>query len=379
MLVACSSSSGTSTPLDGGDEGGEPADAGVDASEDSQVASHEPITAPDLQWTWVPFPEAKCRDGSTTGLGVNLRGASTKVMIFLEGGGACFNAPTCGENFPNHFESTDFDSWKTGRGQGGIFNRNDAGNPVKDWSFVYVPYCTGDVHAGSNPAGAPAGLSVPQVFVGYLNVAAYLRRLVPTFVGATQVLLTGVSAGGFGAAANYGQVAKAFGSVPVDLLDDSGPPMADPYLATCLGALVKNLWSLDKTFIADCGADCGATGDYWTASMLHATKGYPNRRFGLVESTADKTISAFFGFGASNCTAIAPLSPDQFQAGLLDLRTKLAGSPNVGTFYFPGSDHTSIDGSELDSRTTGGPDGGTVKLADWIAALLAGTVSNAGP
>ncbi len=51
----------------------------------------------------------------------------------------------------------------------------------------------------------------------------------------TKVLLTGISAGGFGAAANYPQVARAFAPVPVYDLDDSGPPGAeDPYLPKCL-------------------------------------------------------------------------------------------------------------------------------------------------
>jgi hypothetical protein len=64
---------------------------------------------------------------------------------------------------------------------------------------------------------------VPQKFVGYAVISLYLQRLVETFSGVTQVLLTGMSAGGFGAAANYLQVARSFGSVHVYLLDDSGP------------------------------------------------------------------------------------------------------------------------------------------------------------
>ena len=31
----------------------------------------------------------------------------------------------------------------------GIFDFTNAANPVKDWSGVYVPYCTGDVHFGT--------------------------------------------------------------------------------------------------------------------------------------------------------------------------------------------------------------------------------------
>ena len=34
----------------------------------------------------------------------------------------------------------------------GIFDLADPRNAVRDWSMVFVPYCTGDVHSGSNTA-----------------------------------------------------------------------------------------------------------------------------------------------------------------------------------------------------------------------------------
>ena len=53
---------------------------------------------PSEKWTWVPVPGSHCRDGSATGFGINVNPASKNLMIFLEGGGACFNALTCGMN-----------------------------------------------------------------------------------------------------------------------------------------------------------------------------------------------------------------------------------------------------------------------------------------
>jgi hypothetical protein len=388
---ACGSSSSgpdnNGTPDAGGtDTGG----GGVDAPSDSPVtptdggsdapvgpsADAGPISAPANQWTWVPFADAKCRDGSTTGIGVNINPASTKVMIFLEGGGACFNAITCGQN-PSSFGDADFAKWTPGRGVNGVFNRTDAANPVKDWSWVYVPYCTGDVHGGNNPTGTVSGISATQAFVGYVNVGLYLDRVVPTFPSATYVLLTGVSAGGFGAGANYPQVAKAFGSIPVDMLDDSGPYMQDPYAATCLQAQLKTLWGLDKTVLADCGADCNDP-NFMIASSKHIAKTYPNRKFGLIDSVGDNTIRGFLGFGAQNCTSFSQLTADQYQAGLFDIRTQLASATNFGSFYFAGTEHTSIAGPTLDSRTAGG-EAGTVKLSDWMTAFVGGTVTNVGP
>ena len=116
----------------------------------------------------------------------------------------------------------------------GILDRTNPANPVKDWNFVFVPYCTGDVHGGNNPTGTVAGVAGTQQFVGYASMGLYVARLVPTFPATTRVLLTGVSAGGFGSVAAYGPVSRAFASAHVDMIDDSGPPISDPYFAGCL-------------------------------------------------------------------------------------------------------------------------------------------------
>ena len=59
----------------GGDDGpGAPIDAPVAAIDvvpppDTGGAG---ISAPDGEWTWIPFPGTRCMNGSETGLGVNL-------------------------------------------------------------------------------------------------------------------------------------------------------------------------------------------------------------------------------------------------------------------------------------------------------------------
>ena len=389
VAAGCSSSSSNATTPTGTDSGatdsggGTGTDGGVEASDNDAAAPSDastgpgsdagPITGtPAEDWTWVGFSDSKCRDGSPTGVAVNINPASTKVMMYLEGGGACFNAITCGAN-KSKFGAAEFAQWKN-RTLAGLMDRKDAANPVKDWSFIYVPYCTGDVHAGNNPAGTVSGIADKQAFVGYANVGLYLKRIVPTFTNATQVLLTGISAGGFGAAANYVQVAQAFGSVPVDMLDDSGPLMQSPYVAQCLQDNFKSLWALDTTFISTCGADCATDPNFMLSYLKHVAKTYPSRKFGLMDSVADGTITNFFGFGAANCTNFAQVSEATFTAGLQDIRTQLSTSTNFGAYYFPGSDHTSLGSGVYDTRTVA-----STKLSDWVTAFVGGAVTNVGP
>ena len=422
-LVGCGSSSSGASPDDGGGAGGADGgsdatpDAGVDAKSVAEAGSDGggsgPFATSTLTpntWTWIPVDGAICRDGSPTGIGVSLGTETDKLMIYLEGGGACFNALTCNMN-PAKYGKSDFTTGFVGPGAShastGIFNRGFAANPVKNWNFVYVPYCTGDVHAGNHPDQTVTNVSGKQQFVGYVNVQKDLSRIVPSFPSLTKVLLTGVSAGGFGAASDYVLVAKAFGAVPVYDLDDSGPPMPDPYNAKCLLTEQVNLWGFDKTLLKDCGTDCSDLGSFPLDFSKHVGKTYPNVPFGLIESTDDGTITQFFGFAANNCTATVPtaVSAATFTAGLTAVQSALASFPNFGSFIFTGTQHTSLGGdSTFQSDDTnaadtlltssdagaspeagatseaGAADGGArIKLVDWVTQLVAGTTSNVGP
>jgi len=238
----------------------------------------------------------------------------------------------------------------------GIMDRTRAANPVKDWSYVYIPYCTGDMHSGSNVATVQGVGS--QNFAGYSNLQQYLARIVPTFRNASQVLFAGMSAGGLGAEVDYELVATAFGSTPVFMLDDSGPFMQDPSLAACLQGQVETLWGLGSTVFAGCGSACGTQATLFLGSAQYIVSTHPNVTFGLADSMNDGTISRFYGFGNRNCTSYQQLTPAQFAAGLLDIRAQLASYPNFGEFLFQGTDHTSTQSADFYTRTAGGAGAG---------------------
>ncbi len=396
-VVACSSSSsGPGVSDDAGSDAVATVDAGGNTDAPATDAGLQP-----LNWGWMNIPGAKCRDGSDTGIGVNLNPASTKVMIFLEGGGACFNSTTCNGN-PFKYAETDFVAAVKGAGASGfngsfdkdktngIMSRGDMNNPVKDWNMIYIPYCTGDIHGGVNPAGMVTGVTGVQQFVGRKNIdldLAAIKALLPT---TSEVLLTGMSGGGFGTVMSYDQVATFWGAIPVTMIDDSGPPMPAPTLAPCLQSQLVGIWGLDKGVLADCGADCVGdggidTGNFGINVMKHLGKKYPTRKFGLIESTGDVTITSFFGFGNNGACGggFNPVLETDFVDGLQAIRTQMAFDPNFGTFYFAGTDHqahTSYEGQLDERKSTNTLDGGApTALYDWTAKMLAGTVTNVGP
>ncbi|AKF09919.1 pectin acetylesterase-family hydrolase [Sandaracinus amylolyticus] len=323
-------------------------------------------------WTFVPFPDAHCMNGSSTGIGVNLApGGSDRLVIYLEGGGACFDSITCsGVAGINGFDGDDLAGSSGQISNYGIFRRGDEANPMRDWNYVYVPYCTGDAHAGTNPDGFEG-----REQVGFDNVHEYLRRLVPTFRESELVLLTGASAGGLGAFANFDQVQQAFGCTPVHMLDDSGPVLDDEYLRPCLQSIARDYWGLAVP--ADCTACTADDGGGLSAVWTYLALKYPDRRFGFLSSTADRTFRTFFGYGLSpRCNFPQSMSAAMFEEGVIDLRDRILGPhDNFRTFYQEGDFHTFV-GRSLGSVSQDG-----TTLGAWVGQLIDGDEawSNVGP
>lgn len=356
-------SSGTDAGADGGarDAGPIRVDAGpCDAP--TGIEWGAPIEAPAGEWTFVEFPDARCMNDTPTGIGINPSATSDKLVIYMEGGGACFDPISCfAVAHQGGFGAADLTSIAEYYGDRGIFNRADPANPVADWSFVFIPYCTGDVHAGDNPSGYGG-----RTQVGYRNVGEYLERIVPTFDAVTQVLLTGSSAGGFGAAYNFDRVQRAFGCAEVTLLDDAGPPMSDAYMRPCLQQLWRDTWNLDATLPADCVWCTGDDGGNLVSFAPYLAAKYPDRRFGLLSTMEDGVIRGFFGYGyTASCNSPGNMPADEFRAGLLDLRDNVLGPyPHFRSYYMEGEAHTFL-GRPLTDVSVGG-----VTLAEWIRQLV---------
>jgi hypothetical protein len=82
---------GTSTTDTGDDTTGDTGDETTDTGEPSPWDGEPLPDADDGEWQFIDFPDAKCRNGSSTGIGVRY-GSGDGLVIYFEGGGACFNA-----------------------------------------------------------------------------------------------------------------------------------------------------------------------------------------------------------------------------------------------------------------------------------------------
>ena len=333
-----------------------PVDTGVDTVPPVDVPEipATPITAPMETWTWIPFPDAVCANGAATGIAVNLTNRSNHVFIFMNGGGACWEGLTCyslmtavhvTDGYTQDTFNAEFPPYEAAL----MFSRTDMRNPWRDASFVFIPYCTGDIHGGNAVVNLRWGSQVHEThFVGYENMHAYLRRLALTFPSADRVWLTGSSAGGFGAGINWDQTQAAFGSARVDVVDDSGPPFAPPAMRW---STLRDAWNLQLP------AGCPTCRDNLSSLVdYYSTRYGSDHRYALLSYDHDGTISTYFG-----------LTGDQFNTGLLGMETQFDGEPNAARMHYfvlPGTNHTMMG----DPASAMSADGTT--LISWLQQMV---------
>src|SRR5688572_22517499 len=104
----------------------------------------------EAQWQAVePGGETICADGSPYRFFVH-PGDPARLLVEFEGGGACWDAGTCALSIYSRRVTIDPVSVERSGRLVGIYDRKNPENPFRDWTHVYVPYCTGDLHWGHN-------------------------------------------------------------------------------------------------------------------------------------------------------------------------------------------------------------------------------------
>lgn len=360
LLPACSTEPGTSAPIDGGtadldtgpattDDTGPRPDTGTRSGyvpHDGGYADGGTATAftgATDTWQAVPIEDARCGNGSPLLVGVSLSDRSSDVVVYFQGGGACWDATTCFQfGTASHVQDTlTADDVLYEAANGGTFLlTRDAANPYRDASFVYIPYCTGDAHAGTNVATFTyMGQERDMHFEGGHNAELVLARAAATWPSAGRVTLVGVSAGGYGVMANWFRARAMFPGTRVDAIDDSGLPVDMP---ASRWRTVSEAWGID--FPVDC-TTCDSMGD--TLPYYATTAPLPSR-YALLAYLDDSVIPTFYG------TTGAVLG-----RALTTLRTTTMATTNQRTYYVDQTGHVLLGDPTQHAAT--GPN-----VGEWI-------------
>jgi hypothetical protein len=337
-------------------------------------------------WRWVPFPDSVCTDAipdelgryrfgtSATGLAVSWGPEGSRdLVVFLQGGGACWESVTCGGAAPlldktasaGPFGPAEFARDVHAKYPRSWLRRENLPPSLRDATIVFVPYCTGDVHGGDRvrtyPAILPGGSAPTWHHVGRDNVTAFLRRLGPTFPAPRKLIVAGSSGGGFGALANYERFRARWPAARAYLVDDSAPPLVGDAVPSATRSAWYSSWDLGASldpFCPDCRSDFSAT-------LREIARRHPADRIALVSHLEDEVIRAFYGsIFLTPVPAIGPMPADTFAAELRRLRaTVLDPTPNARAFFTAGSGHPTLD----DPGAIATPAPG---LAAWLELML---------
>lgn len=311
------------------------------------AGSTAPMVTPERVWTWVPFADAFCANGEATGVAVNALPTSKTLVLYLQGGGACWDGATCFGPVPSaeHIRGGyGYPELTREENLWGILpiQRDSADNPFADAAMAFVPYCTGDVHVGTHATRHRFGFEERTIHhVGATNLDAFLKRLVPTFPLVTRVVLAGASAGGFGAAANQERVQLAFSQARVDVLDDSGP-LINP----TAGRLRQWQAAWQIAWPSGC-ADCA---DGPTGLRRHLMRRFPDAHVALAVYESDSVLAYY-----------TDLNPPQFEAALGDALAAFSEARNHHVFVVPGSAHVVLAAPQ--TRVKG------IAFKDWLGAF----------
>lgn len=305
-------------------------------------------------------------------------GRSDKLVVYFEGGGACWDNFTCsfpiGSGLPPPAPQLYVPTIPPGyspAGIGGMFDTARADNPVRDWGMVYIPYCTGDIHTGSatgsyvnagNPL-LPLGMSFNIQHRGFDNFMAVLAWMKSELPKPSQILVTGVSAGGYGATANFPWIERSYGPARVSLLADASQGVTTPAFDN--GPVGRNSWNPQLAPWVFGEAPTMLPGSQLMRAVAQA---HPRSKVAQFTTALDLVQVGFYQVmrAADASAALCPNVAVDWNQQMLAALTADAGLPNFRYYLAAGTYHTLLrDNNYYDEVSAGAP------FAGWLGQMLA--------
>ena len=252
--------------------------------------------------------QGRCMDGSVGGYYLAPAGKGTpdehKWVLELQGGGECATAESCQGKQGSSLASSKYFS-KSVHMTAGL--TQGPPNKLASWNRVHLPYCSQDLWTGTRTAPSPDSFGF--YFSGHLILEAVLDALDASGGGsgglknATDIVLTGESAGGMGVWPNLDWLAARYPNARV-----SGAPIAGfyffahPYygpghtsskLADFREAAWPGHYELWSSFV---DADCAKALPGWHCILANYTYPYIQSKVFITESLTDKVVTLYHDY-----------------------------------------------------------------------------------
>jgi len=257
-----------------------------------------------IDWVKVKLPKP-CVNGLGDETFILVRkGTEKNLLVFFEGGGACADYETC-----KPLLCTDLSSCRPLLGigsvvaleskywfldlyyRGGIFDVKNKANPFRNWTIVFVPYNTGDIHMGNQVVKYYDGYKSKTIYhVGYVNAIVALRYAAQE--DWDKIVIAGSSAGGYATLLHSYRAWEIFGK-PITTINDAGPglnPDSDsPFQVMEISKRWGTLQNLPPEFM-----EYLASGEDLTYAIQVLLGKCPDCRYAFFEDQRDAVIGVIF-------------------------------------------------------------------------------------
>lgn len=326
----------------------------------SAFAQNELPAFDDLAEGWntlEPGGETMCSVGTPYSFHV-LPGSQDDVLVFFNGGGACWFGEACDVSVePNIHVPVADTELNDPRDGNGIFDLDNDENPFLGYTMIFVSYCTGDVHLGAGPTTyeITAGDETREVTVfhnGYVNSMSALNWLFDNIDAPRQVAVMGSSAGSIASPFYAGIVAEQYPDARIVQLGDG----AGSYRETVAPLIAWGTLEIlpDWPEYEDETIETLSFVDFYVANTR-----FDNMVQAHYDSAEDETQYGFNAIlGATDpLLELIELNRDEIRAEVDAFYTYTAGGPV----------HTILRGPWFYEYEVEG-----VRFVDWVTALLEG-------
>lgn len=323
------------------------------------AAARQPDT--NAVWTRIPGgPGTGCAHDSSYAFFVH-QGDDRRLVIFLNGGGACWNNINCDlrarPTYHPGMDSTDMPDQHDG-----IFDLSNPRNPVRGYTIVFIPYCTADVFLGARTVsytGTATDASPYQFEVrhrGRANADQAVDWVYAHYPALELVFVAGSSAGAIPSPFYAARFARHYPEARVVQLGDGAGGYRAPRIPGILA-----LWGATTLLRSDTGYR-GVDSASLTFETLYevAARTTPQVTFAQYNTAADAVQLSFLAMLGVQDVKLASL----LAANLADIRQ---ANPALHTYTAPGSLHTILRRPEFYALSVDG-----IAIRDWVADLLDG-------
>jgi len=356
-LAACQPEDASRSAHDGGD-----AQSRGAATSTAAESPRARLAGLDAGWNMLePGAETTCSDGSDYRFFVR-PGDPAKLLVYFQGGGACWNGENCDPHIDPSYKRTVEDGEP--ERYDGIFDFEHPENPFRDYSVVFAPYCTGDVHLGDNVATyqAPAteNHEAHEVTIrhrGIVNANAVLEWTYGHFLRPRRIFVTGSSAGAIPSPYYAWQIGETYPDARLAQLGDA----AGGYRRSAESTYqrMQDWGTLDYLSRHSEFADMEPEAFTYESLYIAAAKRYPGVTFAQYDAAEDAVQKRFLAMAGNDTDTLQELL-EQNQA---DIRAEV---DNFRSYIAGGDSHTILARPEFYQLHVDG-----VRIRDWVARLAA--------